>query len=58
MHSIYTRLDRWSKTAVLAHVLAELQPELAQELYWKALSLASVDVRLPPDVTIHANRFG
>lgn len=43
-HRIYKRLDRWSKSGVLAQVLAELQQELAPELYRRALSLGSLDI--------------
>lgn len=50
-HTIYTRMNRWSKSGVLDRVFAELQKERIISVNMKVLSLDSTSVRVHPDGT-------
>ncbi len=50
-HTIYTRMNRWSKTGVLDRVFAHLQTEQLIRLKLEALSLDSTIVKVHPDGT-------
>ena len=50
-HTIYTRMNRWSKAGVLDRVFARLQQEQIIALKFEAVSLDSTTVKVHPDGT-------
>ena len=50
-HTIYTRMNRWSKSGVLDRVFARLQEEQIVRIRIEAVSLDSTIVRVHPDGT-------
>jgi transposase len=48
-HTLYTRMNRWSKAGVLARVLARLQQEQIIAVRMTVLSLDSTTVKVHPD---------
>ena len=50
-HTVYTRLNRWAKSGVLARVFAELQREQIVRVTLEAVSLDSTSVKVHPDGT-------
>src|SRR5712671_3972958 len=50
-HTIYTRMNRWSKAGVLDRVFARLQSEQIITLKLEAVSLDSTIVKVHPDGT-------
>ena len=48
-HSVYTRLNRWSKDGVLDRVFEKLQQEQLVRLKIEAFSLDSTSVKVHPD---------
>ena len=50
-HTIYTRMNRWSKAGVLDRVFARLQAEQIIALKLEAVSLDSTTVKVHPDGT-------
>src|SRR5471030_3086293 len=50
-HTIYTRMNRWSKAGVLDRVFARLQQEQIIALKLEAVSLDSTTVKVHPDGT-------
>jgi transposase len=48
-HTIYTRLNRWSKNGVLDHVFEQLQREQIVRLKIEAVKLDSTTVKVHPD---------
>ena len=50
-HTIYTRMNRWSKTGVLDRVFAHLQTEQLVRIKLEAVSLDSTIVKVHPDAT-------
>ena len=50
-HTIYTRMNRWSKSGVLDRVFARLQEEQIVRVKIEAVSLDSTIVRVHPDGT-------
>ena len=50
-HTIYTRMNRWSKAGVLDRVFARLQQEQIIAIKFEAVSLASTTVKVHPDGT-------
>lgn len=50
-HTIYTRMNRWSKSGVLDRVFAELQKERIISVNMKVLSLDSTSIKVHPDGT-------
>ena len=48
-HTIYTRMNRWSKTGVLDHVFEQLQREQIVRIRIEAVSLDSTTVKVHPD---------
>jgi transposase len=50
-HTIYTRMNRWSKNGVLDHVLERLQREQIVRLKIEAVKLDSTTVKVHPDGT-------
>lgn len=50
-HTIYTRMNRWSKSGVLDRVFAELQKERIISVNMRVLSLDSTSVKVHPDGT-------
>jgi len=50
-HTIYTRMNRWSKAGVLDRVFARLQAEQIIALKLEAVSLDSTIVKVHPDGT-------
>ncbi len=50
-HTIYTRMNRWSKNGVLDRVFARLQEEQIVRVRIEAVSLDSTIVRVHPDGT-------
>jgi transposase len=48
-HTIYTRMNRWSKAGVLDRVFARLQQEQIIAIKFEAVSLDSTTVKGPPD---------
>ena len=50
-HTIYTRMNRWSKTGVLDRVFARLQAEQILTLRMEGVCLDSTTVKVHPDGT-------
>ena len=50
-HTIYTRMNRWSKSGVLDQVFEQLQREHIVRIRIEAVSLDSTTVKVPPDGT-------
>jgi len=50
-HSIYTRMNRWSKAGVLDRVFTELQRRQMMRIRLEAVSLDSTSVKVHPDGT-------
>lgn len=50
-HTIYTRMNRWSKNGVLDQVFAQLQREQVVRIRIEAVSLDSTIVKVHPDGT-------
>jgi len=50
-HTIYTRMNRWSKSGVLDTVFAQLQREQLVRIRIEAVSLDSTTVKVHPDGT-------
>lgn len=50
-HTIYTRMNRWSKSGVLDRVFAALQKEQMIRIKVEAFSLDSTSVKVHPDGT-------
>jgi transposase len=50
-HTIYTRMNRWSKNGVLDHVFEQLQREQVVRIRIEAVSLDSTTVKVHPDGT-------
>ena len=50
-HTIYTRMNRWSKNGVLDHVFAQLQREQIVRIKIEAVQLDSTTVKVHPDGT-------
>jgi transposase len=50
-HTIYTRMNRWSKSGVLDRVFIELQKAQIIKVSMKVLSLDSTTVKVHPDGT-------
>lgn len=48
-HTIYTRMNRWSKAGVLDRVFARLQQEQIIAIKFEAVSLDSTTVKVHPD---------
>ena len=48
-HTIYTRMNRWSKTGVLDRVFAHLQQEQLVRIKLEAVSMDSTIVKVHPD---------
>ena len=48
-HTIYTRMNRWSKNGVLDHVFEQLQREQIVRIKIEALKLDSTTVKVHPD---------
>ena len=57
-HTIYTRMNRWSKAGVLDRVFARLQSEQIITLKLEAVSLDSTIVKVHPDGTGSFKRNG
>jgi transposase len=50
-HTIYTRMNRWSKSGVLDRVFAQLQKEQIVRIKIEAIALDSTIVKVHPDGT-------
>ena len=50
-HTIYTRMNRWSKSGVLDQVFEQLQREQIVRIRIEAVSLDSTTVKVHPDAT-------
>ena len=50
-HTIYTRMNRWSKAGVLDRIFAKLQEEQIVRIKIEALSLDSTIIKVHPDGT-------
>ena len=50
-HTIYTRMNRWSKAGVLDRVFARLQQEQILRIRFEVVSLDSTSVKVHPDGT-------
>lgn len=50
-HSIYTRMNRWSKAGVLDRVFTELQRRQMMRIRLEAVSLDSTSIKVHPDGT-------
>ena len=50
-HTIYTRMNRWSKAGVLDRVFEELQRHQIVRIKLEALSLDSTSIKVHPDGT-------
>src|SRR5437762_13739980 len=50
-HTIYTRMNRWSKSGILDRVFAQLQKEQIVRIKIEAVSLDSTIVKVHPDGT-------
>ena len=50
-HTIYTRMNRWSKAGVLNRVFARLQQEQIIQIKLEAVALDSTIIKVHPDVT-------
>ena len=52
-HTIYTRMNRWSKSGVLDHVFEQLQREQIVRIRVEAVSLDSTTVKVHPMAWAH-----
>lgn len=50
-HTVYTRMNRWAKSGVLARVFEELHQEQLVRIPLEAVSLDSTSVKVHPDGT-------
>lgn len=50
-HSIYTRMNRWTKAGVINRMFAELQKEQILRIKLEAVSLDSTSIKVHPDGT-------
>ena len=50
-HTIYTRMNRWTKTGVINRMFAELQKEQIVRIKIEAVSLDSTSIKVHPDGT-------
>ena len=50
-HSVYTRMNRWSKNGVIAAVFEKLQREQIVRIKVEAVSLDSTIIKVHPDGT-------
>ena len=50
-HSIYTRMNRWTKAGVINRMFAELQKEQIVRIKIEAVSLDSTSIKVHPDGT-------
>ncbi len=50
-HSIYTRMNRWTKAGVINRMFAELQKEQIVRIKIEAFSLDSTSIKVHPDGT-------
>ena len=50
-HSIYTRMNRWTKTGVINRMFAEVQKEQIVRIKIEAVSLDSTSIKVHPDGT-------
>jgi transposase len=57
-HSIYTRMNRWSKSGVLQRVFAEMQRQQLIRIKIEAVSLDSTIVKVHPDGTGALKKVG
>ena len=57
-HTIYTRMNRWSKTGVLNRVFEHLQKEHLVRLKLEAVSMDSTIVKVHPDATGSLKKTG
>jgi len=57
-HTIYTRMNRWSKAGVLDRVFARLQQEQIIAIKFEAVSLDRTTVKVPPDGTGALKKLG
>ena len=57
-HTIYTRMNRWSKAGVLDRVFARLQQEQIMAIRFEAVSLDSTTVKVHPDGTGALKKVG
>ena len=57
-HTLYTRMNRWSKTGVLDRGFAHLQKEQLVRLKLEAVLMDSTSVKVPPDATGALNKTG
>ena len=57
-HTIYTRMNRWSKAGVLDRVFARLQQEQIIAIKFEAVSLDSTTVKVHPDGAGAFNKRG
>lgn len=57
-HTVYTRMNRWAKSGVLARVFAELQREQIVRITLEAVSLDSTSVKVHPDGTGAGKKTG
>ena len=57
-HTIYTRMNRWSKAGVLDRVFARLQQEQIIAIKFEAVSLDSTTVKVHPDGTGALKKLG
>ena len=55
-HTIYTRMNRWSKNAVLNRVFEHLQREQIVRIKLEAMSMDSTIVKVHPDTTGALNK--
>lgn len=57
-HTIYTRMNRWTKAGVLDRVFARLQQEQIIAIKFEAVSLDSTTVKVHPDGTGALKKLG
>ena len=57
-HTIYTRMNRWSKAGVMDRVFTRLQREQILALKMEAVSLDSTTVKVHPDGTGALKKVG
>lgn len=57
-HTIYTRMNRWSKAGVLDRVFARRQQEQILAIKFEVVSLDSTTVKVPPDGTGALKKVG
>jgi transposase len=50
-HSIYTRMNRWTKAGVISRMFSELQKEQIVRIKIEAVSLDSTSIKVHPDGT-------